>query len=199
VAPEQVALPLSAPGSLSIFRYTDYDVPFWARPNSRSGRWNVAGDDVPTQYWCMTPDGAWAELIRAKELNSEAELDMVRMPLWVCRIPTMLLTDMLHAEAQETYGVSLEQMIGDDWAPCQAAAAELRRRCRGVITPNAALDGHTNITLFGARRAIDWRAKPALGSTVPAARTAVGRPPPGLLPHVRRRTPPGPQAQLFDS
>ena len=160
MAPEQVALPLSAPGSLSVFRYTDYDVPFWARPNSRSGRWNVAGDDVPTQYWCMTPDGAWAELIRAKELNSEAELDMVRMPLWVCRIPTMLLTDMLHAEAQETYGVSLEQMIGDDWAPCQAAAAELRRRCRGVITPNAALDGHTRTSPFsepgerstGARR-----------------------------------------------
>lgn len=198
MASEQVALALSAPGSLTIFRYTDYDVPFWARPNSRAGRWNIAGEG-PTQYWCLTPDGAWAELIRAKELETEAELDMVRMPMWVCRIPTVWLMDMLNVDAQQTYGLSLEQMTADDWGPCQAAASELRRRYRGIITPNAALDGHMNITLFGARRAIDWRTKPALGSTVPAARTAVGRSPPGLIPFVQRPTPLGPQARLFDS
>lgn len=195
---EQEALPLSAPGSLSIFRYTDYDVPFWARSNTRPGRWSVPDDDGPTQYWCMTPDGAWAELIRAKELHTEEELDMVRMPLWVCRVPTMWLIDLHPLEAQQKYALSFAEMIGDNWEPCQAVAAELRRRCRGIITPNAALDGHMNITLFGARRAIDWRTKPALGSTLPAARTAVGRPPPGLIPLVRRQTPQGPQTQLFE-
>jgi RES domain-containing protein len=197
VASEQVALALSDPGTLSIFRYTDYDVPFWARPNSRAGRWNLAGEG-PTQYWCMSPDAAWAELIRAKELETEAELEMVRMPMWVCRIPRMWLIDMLHPETQQVHGLSPEQMIDDDWEPCQRAASELRQRYRGIITPNAALSGHMNITLFGARRAIDWRTKPALGSTVPAARTAVGRPPPGLIALVQRRTPPGPQARLFD-
>lgn len=198
VSDQQVALPLSAPGSLSIFRYTDYDVPFWARPNSRFGRWNLAGEG-PTQYWCMTPDGAWAELIRALELHTEEELDMLRMPLWVCRIPTMWLIDLHRADAQDKYGLTYEQMIDDAWGPCQAAATELRRHCRGIVSPNAALNGHMNITIFGARRAIDWRTKPALGSTLPAARTAVGRPPPGLIALVRRRTPPGPQEQLFDS
>jgi hypothetical protein len=34
VASEQVALQPSAPGSLTVFRYTDYDVPFWSRPNT---------------------------------------------------------------------------------------------------------------------------------------------------------------------
>lgn len=197
MASEQVALALSAPGSLSIFRYTDYDVPFWARPNSRAGRWNIAGEGA-TQYWCMTPDGAWAELIRAKELETETELDMVRMPMWVCRIPRVWLFDMFNADAQRQYRLSREQMIADDWGPCQAAASELRRRHRGIITPNAALDGHMNITLFGARRAIDWRTKPALGSTVPAARVAVGRPPPGLIPLVQRPSPQGSQTKLFD-
>lgn len=198
MASEQTALALSAPGSLTLFRYTDYDVPFWARPNSRPGRWNEAGDP-PTQYWCMTPDGAWAELIRAKELTTEDELDMVRMPLWVCRIPTVWLVDLMGADAQQTAALSMNQMTDADWTACQAAAADLRSRCRGILTPNAALEGHMNVTLFGARRAIDWRTKPALGSTLPAARTAVGRPPPGLIALVRRRTPPGPQEQLFDS
>jgi hypothetical protein len=145
----------------------------------------------------MTPDGAWAELIRAKELYTEDELDLVRMPLWVCRISTMWLIDLHDREAQDKYGLTHARMIDDDWGPCQTAATELRRHCRGIVTPNAALDGHMNITLFGARRAIDWRSKPALGSTLPTAHTAVGRPVPGLIPFVRRQTPGGPQAQLF--
>ena len=193
---DQVALALSAPGSLTVFRYTDYDVPFWSRPNSRAGRWNIVGDD-PTQYWSMTPDGAWAELIRAKELYAEEELDFVRMPLWVCRLPGMRLIDLTHPDAEQAHGVSMGEMTGDDWRPCQAAASELRQQCRGIITPNAALDGHRNITMFGARRAIDWRTKPALGSTLPAAQAALGRPPAGLVRHVRRRTGSAPQAPLF--
>jgi RES domain-containing protein len=196
VASEQVALQPSAPGSLTVFRYTDYDVPFWSRPNTRAGRWNVVGDE-PTQYWSMTPDGAWAELIRANELRTEEELDLVRMPLWVCRLPGMSLVDLHHADAQQTHGISTRQMIEDDWRPCQAVATELRRHCRAIIAPNPALDGHANLTLFGARRAIDWRTKPALASTVPAARTGVGRPPRGLVSLVRRRSGSASQAPLF--
>lgn len=193
---EQVALRLGAPGSLTAFRYSDYDVPFWSRANSRPGRWHTIGDE-PTQYWSLTPDGAWAELIRAKELHTEAELEMVRVALWACRVSMRGLVDLHGLDAQESCGLTLPRMIGDDWAPCQRAASELRTDCLGVIAPCCALDGHASLTLFGARRAIDWRTKPALASTLPAARVAVGRPPPGLVELVRRRAGSAVQAQLF--
>lgn len=196
MASEQVALQLGARGSLTAFRYSDYDVPFWARPNSRPGRWHDVGDQ-PTQYWSLTPDGAWAELIRAKDLYTEAELDLVRMPVWVCRVSKQGLVDLLDADAQESCAITPLQMISDDWGPCQQAARSLRRHCRGIISPNPGLDGHSNLTLFGARRAIDWQATPALASALPAAIAAIGRPREGMIPRVRLRTGAGPQALLF--
>jgi hypothetical protein len=74
----------------------------------------------------------------------------------------------------------------------------MREETPGVIAPSAALDGHASVTIFGARRAIDWRNKPALASTLPATRAAVGRPPPGLIPKVRRKAGTARQTPLFD-
>src|SRR5262249_46321421 len=82
---EQKDLPIAgSPGSLTAFRYCDYDVPFWARKNTRPGRFHALGDP-PTQYWALCPEAAWAKLIRHEDLRSEAELDLVRMPIWVAR------------------------------------------------------------------------------------------------------------------
>lgn len=197
MASEQVALPVSGPGSVTAFRYVDYDVPFWARPNTRAGRWNEAGDP-PTQYWSMTPDAAWAELIRAKDLYTEEELDLVKIPLWVCRITVIGLINLHDQEALDRCGLTHEALTGDDWKPCQQAAPVLREKVRGVVAPSAALVGHANLTIFGARRAIDWRIKPALASTLPAAVAAVGRPPSGLTPKVRRKAGAAPQVPLFE-
>lgn len=177
---------MSPPGSLTVFRYCDYDVPFWARPNSRPGRWHVVGDP-PTQYWSMTPDAAWAELIRAESLRTKPDLDLVHMPLWVCRVPTTGLVDLRRAEIRELAGLGADDLVADDWSACQAVGARLRATDAGVIGPCAALDGHANVTIFGVRRQIDWRARPALASAVPAAVVAIGRPPTGLVCLVRRR------------
>ena len=197
MASEQVALPVSEPGSVTIFRYTDYDVPFWARPNTRPGRWHEVGD-APTQYWSMTPDAAWAELIRAKDLYTEQELDLVRMPLWVCRVALMNVVNLHDHDMLMRCGLTHEALVGDDWGPCQQAGPVLREQARGVIAPSAALDDDANLTIFGARRAIDWRTKPALASTLPAALVAVGGPPPGLIQRVRRKAGATPQAPLFE-
>jgi RES domain-containing protein len=196
VAPDQTALPFSAPGSLTAFRYCTYDVPFWARNNTRDGRWNRAGDP-PTQYWSLTADAAWAELIRAEDLQTERDLDMLRMPLWACRVQMLGLIDLRDPGHQQDYGLSFAQLISDDWSACHAARAALRNAAPGIVTPCAALDAHANLTLFGPRRAIDWRAKSSLASTLPAALVAIGRPPLGLLPHVRRPAGPASQAPLF--
>lgn len=196
MASEQTALPISAPGTFTAFRYCTYDVPFWARPNSRDGRWHRVGD-LPTQYWSLTPDAAWAELIRAEALASEEELDQVRMPLWVCTVPATLVIDLRDPAAHERYELTLEQLVADDRKACQAAAPAIRTRARGVIAPSAALDGHPNLTLFGARRPIGWLSHPALASTVPATLAAIGRPPRGLLQRVRRPAALPSQAPLF--
>ena len=192
----QTALPISAPGIFTAFRYCSYDVPFWARPNTREGRWNQVGDP-PTQYWSLTPDAAWSELIRAENLETEEHLDLVRMPLWVCRVPVMNLIDLRELDQQQAYGLDEAAQIADDWTACQNTAPAVRNDAPGVITYSAALDRHANFTLFGPKRAIDWRSVSALASTIPAAVAALGRPPRGIVDHVRRPLHPIPQARLF--
>lgn len=188
MASEQTALALPgvvAPGSITLFRWSDYDVPFWARNNSRPGRWHVVGNP-PTQYWSMTPDAAWAELIRTEDLRLEEDLDLVRMPLWVCRLPAVGLVDLTRPEVQAIHGVDEPALVEDAWDVCQTLGRTLRTDFPGVIAPCAALDGHANVTIFGPRRAIDWRERPALARTIPATVAAVGRPPAGLVNRVRR-------------
>ncbi len=180
-------------GEYVAFRWTDYDVPFWARENSRDGRWNIAGQDA-TQYWSLTPEAAWAELIRSENLRTENDLDQVRMPFWIARIPSLGLLDLRLDDERERHGVTDAELIGDEWTPCQELATRLRGAVRGVIAQSAALPEHASLTLFGRRRAIDWSRRPALTSTVPATEAAIGRPPPeyNLLERTRRRLPPGP-------
>jgi RES domain-containing protein len=196
VASEAPTLLGTGPVSEVAFRWTSYDVPFWARPNSRSGRWNRAGEE-PTQYWSLDPEAAWAELIRHENLTSEEELDLVRMPFWVCRIPAARLIDLRRPEERERHGVADDDLIDDDWSACQALAATLRPLAAGVIAPCAALPTKANVTLFGARRAIAWDRPPALASAVSATRGAIGRPPPGLVGRVRRPLGPPALGRLF--
>jgi len=178
--------------ALTAFRWSTYDVPFWARQNSKDGRWNYGGQDS-TQYWSLTPEASWAELIRHENLKTEEELDLVRMPFWIAQIPSSGLLDLRYADEREAHEITEDHLISDDWAACQALAASLRRAGnRGVIAPSAALPERASITVFGPRRAIDWTSRPTLASTIPATRAALGRPPEGLLSHVRHRGRPGP-------
>jgi hypothetical protein len=125
-------------------------------------------------------------LIRYENLKTEGELDQVRMPLWVSRIPASGLLDLRDPGAQEDWRLDDGALIADDWTRTQHVGVQLRQRVVGIITFCAALPGHGNLTLFGARRGVDWHTRPALASTLPASRVAIGRPPPGLVELVRR-------------
>lgn len=197
MASEPLSLLPEAPPGLTAFRWSTYDVPFWSRPNSRDGRWNRADGVSITQYWSLTPEAAWAELIRHEGLVTEAELDLVRMPIWVCHVPSTFLVDLRRTDEREAYGIDEEYLILDDWRPCQALGARLRRTHNGVIAPCAALPAHANLTLFGSRRAIAWAGRPALASVVPATTVAIGRPPEGLVTRVRRPLEAPPAERLF--
>lgn len=199
VVSEQISLELPAiatAGSVTLFRYSSYDVPFWVRGNTRPGRWHQLGDG-PTQYWSMTPDAAWAELIRAEELFSESELDELRMPLWACRFPKARLLDLGQSATRERLGISDRDLVSDDWTACQGLARKIRAEHPGLISPCPALDGHWNVTIFGPRRQIDWRDRPALARNVPAAVVAIGRPRHDLIASVTRRSDPTGRPALF--
>jgi RES domain-containing protein len=171
-----------------VYRWSDYDTPLWARPNTTAQRWNRTREG-PTQYASLAPEGAWAELIRAEDLTTVAEIQVVHMPLWILRVRETRVADYATLEQAEAAGFSPDALVDDDHERCRAEGTRLREHgFRGVLAPSAALPGTVNLTLFGARLAVEWdcREERRLGSFVPARQLAVGRPPDDLLPRVRQ-------------
>lgn len=169
------------------FRWSSYDTPLWARPNRSAQRWNNAGE-APTQYLSLTTDGAWAELIRSEELRTPGDVRTVSMPMWVLRIHETNIADYRTFERADAAGFPPEALVAEDHERCQVEGARLRAQgFRGVLTPSAALPGSQNLTLFGSRLAVEWDCpdRERLASFVPVKQLAVGRPPDGLLCHVR--------------
>jgi RES domain-containing protein len=169
------------------FRYSNYDTPFWVRPNSEPGRWHRIGDGA-TQYLSTTVDGAWAELIRAEELRTEQETALVRMPMWVAEVHVQRVADYGTFERAEAAGFSADALIDDDYSRCQEEGKRLREAgFQGIAAPSAALPNSLNLTLFGPRIASTWRLRPLLASSIPAMKIAVGAPPEGVVERVRQR------------
>lgn len=170
----------------SAFRYADYDVPFWARANTQDGRWHRSSEACRTQYLSVSPDGAWADLIRSENLRTEPEVALVRMPLWVARLDENGIVDYSTFERAEAAGFPPDALIDDDWERCQTEGTRLRDLgLRGVLAPSASLPGEVTITLFGGRRAVHWDDDPLVASAIPANVVTVGRPPVGLVDRVR--------------
>jgi hypothetical protein len=168
------------------FRWTDYDTPFWVRPNREAQRWNRAGE-APTQYLSMGPDAAWAELARAEGLDT-AGLAEVRMPIWAALVDQGNLVDYRTFERAEAAGFPPDALVDDDHERCRAEATRLRALgYAGVISPSAALPDATNVTLFGPRLLWSWGQRPVLAVHVAAVVVAVGRPGPGVAERVRLR------------
>lgn len=171
--------------SAAFFRYSSYDVPFWARPNTTDERWHAAGDG-PTQYLSATPDGAWSELIRNENLRSEADLALVRMALWQAQIDEARVADYHDFETAEKAGLDPEMLIDENQSACRAEGRRLRDLgFAGALYPSAALPGEQNLVLFGPRILLPWGASRRLASGIPANKLTVGAPPKDLLPRVR--------------
>lgn len=181
--------PKPRPDSIEVagafFRYSSYDVPFWARPNTTDERWHSSGDGA-TQYLSITPDGAWAELIRNENLRSEADLALVQMPLWQAQVELGHIADYGDFETAERAHFDPEALIDDDQTKCRTEGRRLRQAgFAGILYPSAALPGEQNLVLFGPRILLPWGASRRLASGVPANKLSVGSPPGDLLPRVR--------------
>lgn len=167
-------------------RYSSYDTPFWVRESSLPGRWHRVGEG-PTQYLSLSTDGAWAELIRNEELRAEDEVAMVSVSMWTVLVNEGMIANYATFELAERAGFDPAALVEENYERCQIEAARLRGRgYAGVMAPNAALPGATNLTLFGARMASTWDRAPLLASSTPATIITKGAPPPGLLERVRQ-------------
>jgi hypothetical protein len=81
----------------------------------------------------------------------------------------------------DRFGITAEQLVGDDYGPCQELAVTLRSQVGGVVVPSAALPGTRNVVLFGPRVAAPYLTRPVGSLDVPASITADGARPPGSL------------------
>jgi RES domain-containing protein len=179
------------------FRYSNYDTPFWVRPNTDEGRWHRR-EDGPTQYLSVTVEGAWAELIRTEGLRSEAEVALLRMPMWVADLDVHRIADYGTFEKADRAGFAPDALFDEDYSHCQVEGSRLRSSgYQGVLAPSAALPGSTNVTLFGPRIASRWGISPSLASSIPATRIAVGAPPEGIVRRVRQRGEPDPIYETY--
>jgi len=171
------------------FRWSDYDVPLWTRPNTSPSRWNRAQQDA-TQYLCLSPEGAWAELIRTEGLRTVQELELISKPMWILHVRERNLADYSTFEKAKAAGFAPQALVDEDCERCQAEGRRLRELgFRGVLAPSAALPGAINLTLFGRRLTVPWEysEERLMASFVRAKRLAVGHPPSELLPLVRHR------------
>ncbi len=137
------------------FRHCDPRYPFlWTTADQPPARWHAAGEG-PANYFCDTPDGAWAEFLRHEEIVDAADLAGVRRSLWAVALPA-------DGYAQVPLGRDLLQDGGQGYGACQARARQLRAQ------------GATRLQTFSAAlrpgTAGGWRVRGAAQERAPAGR-----------------------------
>ena len=133
----------------TVFRHAAYDSPWWAFPSSRPGRFNRARQDT-VQYLCLHPLGPAAEMLR-HNVGHGGDADEVILNLWTAVVDAQ---DVKRIDFDEcaTYGCTPNELVGDDYAPTQFLADEVRSSgASAMVVPSAALPGTHNLILFGIR------------------------------------------------
>lgn len=167
------------------YRFAAYATPVRTIPASQPGRFNRGDEAQPTQYVCLHPLGPLAELMRNADLRSPAHVRAVQMRTWALEVPIDDLTEITFDSA-EFFGITAEQLVGDDRGACQELARRLRMQIPGAIVPSAALPGTRNVIIFGPRVAAPYLVEPVSRLDIPASITADGgRPLLSLLSMVR--------------
>ena len=156
---------------LETYRIAAWDTPLWVLPNRREGRYNSAGVDS-TQYLALHPLTPWAELIRNEGLAEPDEIDALRPPIWAIRVllaePPLQIT----FDTAGDYGLTADDLVADDWGPCQRLAAGFRADPDGprvFAAPSAALPGTRNLVLLEPKVAIPYLLTPLDDQDLPVS------------------------------
>jgi hypothetical protein len=150
---------------LTVFRHASYDSPWWAFPSSRSGRFHRAASDT-VQYLCVHPLGPAAEMLR-HNVGPNGDPDQVVLNLWaaVLDIDHVVRVDF---DDCARYGLSADELVGDDYAPTQTLADLVRDSgASAMIVPSAALPGTHNLVVFGVRVLNPFLREPITPEEVP--------------------------------
>jgi hypothetical protein len=167
------------------YRFAAYTTPLRTVPAWQPARFSSGDEDQPTQYLSLHPLGPLAELMRGADLRTPEQVRAVRTRTWVLRVPSEDLPEITFDTAEQ-FGITAEQLVGDDHRPCRQLADRLRRNVVGAVVPSAALPGTRNVVLFGARVAAPYLVEPVSTLDIPASITAdAARPLVSLLSLVR--------------
>jgi hypothetical protein len=167
------------------YRFAAYATPLRTVPAWQPARFSRGDEDEPTQYLALHPLGPLAELMRNAELRSSEQVRVISTRTWALEVPIDDLPEITFANA-ERFGITAEQLVGDDYGPCQELAVRLRADVEGLIVPSAALPGTRNAVLFGPRVAAPYLTRPVSSLDIPASITADGARPPASLREVVR-------------
>jgi hypothetical protein len=170
---------------LTVFRHAAYDSPWWAFPSSRAGRFHHAKSQT-AQYLSLHPLGPAAEMLR-HNLGPTGNPDDVVLNLWTAVIEIEEEPVAVDFDDCATYGLTADELIGDDYTPTQALADTVRNNgAAAMIVPSAALPGTHNLILFGVRVLHPYLAAPLTPEEVPTGHLSDGaRPPAEVAPYVR--------------
>ena len=115
------------------FHHTDPRYPFlWEDTSQPAGRWHPQGEG-PVQYFCDTPDGAWAEFVRHEEITEPQDLRTIRRALWAVD---------LGEEPAVLPALPFKTLTGGPhtYETCQEEARRLRGKgATKIVAPSAAL------------------------------------------------------------
>ncbi len=168
------------------YRHAAWDTPWWVSPNREQGRFHRPFQS-PTQYLCLHPLGPHAELLRHLGAESADDLDTIRLRLWGGKVT---LDDLVRIDFDNAgdFGLTPEELVGDDYNPTQAVADDLRNQDRpGLVAPSAALPGTDIVVLFGPRMLSPFLFDPVdpLDQIATAHAAEESQPAPEILPLVR--------------
>lgn len=124
-----------------------------------------------------------------EDLRTVEDMRLIDMPMWVLRVRETRIADYRTFEKADAAGFPPDALTDEDHERCRVEGARLRTEgFRGVLTPSAALPGAVNLTLFGARLAVEWDCpdEQRLSASIPAKQLAIGHPPDHLLTRVRQ-------------
>ena len=110
-----------------------------------AARWHRAGEPAPW-YAAGTREAMWAELRRHLPLG--VDLREVFRLVVTAEVSARVL-DLTGDAARRAVGVTLADLTGEDWKPCQELAAlAAAHGYDGVLGPSAALAGDTTLVVL---------------------------------------------------